>query len=181
MLNTLQPSCNYVVEVLATHSTTYCNYVFEKKNFIKYTLPDSGHSAKPNLHSAKALPSAALGKEHSAKKESAKTSLPSVFCRALGKAFAECRHSAKLEPKKKPKKMGIFTQKKWKFFLIGGGPHRSAPIHLRLFSRKFHGYAADGIRTQDLSLRTNLLYHYTTLSLVSRFRFSSQYIILNRV
>jgi len=71
-----------------------------------------GHSAKPNLHSAKALPSAALGKEHSAKKESAKTSLPSVFCRALGKAFAECRHSAKLEPKKNPKKMGIFTQKK---------------------------------------------------------------------
>ena len=71
-----------------------------------------GHSAKPNLHSAKALPSAALGKEHSAKKESTKTSLPSVFCRALGKAFAECRHSAKLEPKKNPKKMEIFTQKK---------------------------------------------------------------------
>ena len=83
--------------------------------------------------------------------------------------------------KKNPKKMGIFTQKKWNFFLIGGGPHWSAPIHLRLFSRKFHGYAADGIRTQDLPLRTNLLYHYTTLSLVSRFRFSSQYIILNRV
>ena len=140
-----------------------------------------GHSAKPNLHSAKALPSAALGKEHSAKKESAKTSLPSVFCRALGKAFAECRHSAKLEPKKNPKKWEFLSQKNGNFFLIGGGPHRSAPIHLRLFSRKFHGYAADGIRTQDLPLRTNLLYHYTTLSLVSRFRFSSQYIILNRV
>ena len=90
-------------------------------------------------------------------------------------------HSAKLEPKKNPKKMGIFTKKKWKFFLIGGGPHRSAPIHLRLFSRKFHGYAADGIQTRDLPLRTNLLYHYTTLSLVSGFRFSSQHIILNRV
>ena len=38
VLNTLQPSCNCVVEVLATHSTTYCNYVFEKKNFIKYSL-----------------------------------------------------------------------------------------------------------------------------------------------
>ena len=29
--NQLQSSCNCVVEVLATHSTTYCNYVFEKK------------------------------------------------------------------------------------------------------------------------------------------------------
>ena len=38
VLNTLQPSYNCVVEVLATHSTTYCNYVFEKKNFIKYSL-----------------------------------------------------------------------------------------------------------------------------------------------
>ena len=41
VLNTLQPSYNCVVEVLATHSTTYCNYVFEKKNFIKYSLHGS--------------------------------------------------------------------------------------------------------------------------------------------
>ena len=138
-----------------------------------------GHSAKPNLHSAKALPSAALGKEHSAKKESAKTSLPSVFCRALGKAaFAECRHSAKLEPKKSRKKWE-FLPKKMNFFFIGGGPHRSAPIHLRLFSRKFQGYATGRIRSRDLPLRVNLLYHYTTLLLMSGFRFSSQHIILN--
>ena len=128
-----------------------------------------------------------LGELHSVKNDSAKTSLPSVFCRALGKGFAECRTlgkgrtQAKLELKKNPKKMGIFTQKNGKFVLIGGGPHQSAPIHLRLFSRQFHGYVADGIRTRDLSLSTNLLYHYTTLSLVSGFRFSSQYIILNRV
>ena len=83
--------------------------------------------------------------------------------------------------RKKTRKNGNFYPKKMNFFLIGGGPHRSAPIHLRLFSRKFHGYVANGIRTQDLPLRTNLLYHYTTLSLVSGFRFSSQYIILNRV
>ena len=37
------------------------------------------------------LPSAALGIGHSEKKQSAKPSLPSVICRALGKAFAECR------------------------------------------------------------------------------------------
>jgi hypothetical protein len=48
-----------------------------------------GHSAKPHLHSAKALPSVALGKGHSVKKLSAKLSLPSAFCRALGKGFAE--------------------------------------------------------------------------------------------
>jgi hypothetical protein len=36
------------------------------------------------------LPSVALGKEETAKKWSAKASLPSVFCRALGKDFAEC-------------------------------------------------------------------------------------------
>jgi hypothetical protein len=37
------------------------------------------HSAKAILHSAKALPSVTLGKEHSAKISSAKGSLPSVF------------------------------------------------------------------------------------------------------
>jgi len=44
------------------------------------------------------LPSAALGKEHSANKVMAKTTLPSVFFRALGKGFTESqmeKHSAK--------------------------------------------------------------------------------------
>ena len=79
------------------------------------------------------------------------------------------------------------NRKKWEFlpkkriFFIDGGPHRPAPTHLRHFSREFHGYAADAIRTRDLPLCTYLLYHYTTLSLVSAFCFSSQYIIINRV
>ena len=47
-----------------------------------------GRSAKSDLRSAKPLPSVALGKEVPAKKRSAKASLPSVFYRALGKAFA---------------------------------------------------------------------------------------------
>jgi hypothetical protein len=55
------------------------------------------------------LPSATLGKEHTAKKLSAKRPLPSVFYRAFGKGFAEY-HSAKAEPKK--------SEKNWKFFLI---------------------------------------------------------------
>jgi hypothetical protein len=48
------------------------------------------HSAKAILHSAKALPSVTLGKEHSAKISSAKSYLPSVFFRTLGN-FAECQ------------------------------------------------------------------------------------------
>ena len=48
------------------------------------------HSAKPQKHPAKALPSVALGEAHSANKSSAKTSLPSVFYRTLGENFAEC-------------------------------------------------------------------------------------------
>jgi hypothetical protein len=43
------------------------------------------HSAKAILHSAKALPSVTLGKECSANCTSTTASLPSTFCRALGK------------------------------------------------------------------------------------------------
>jgi hypothetical protein len=48
-----------------------------------------------------------------------------------------------------------------------------------IFHAKFARYAAGRIRTYDLSLAR--LYHYTTLSLVSRFHFGSPHIILNRV
>jgi hypothetical protein len=47
------------------------------------------HSANPEKHSAKALPSVALGKEGSTNSTSAKASLPSTFSRALGTDFAE--------------------------------------------------------------------------------------------
>ena len=58
------------------------------------------HSAKSPLHSAKALPSVALGKVRSAKIFSAKGLCRVLFIGALGKIknnFAEClrRHSAK--------------------------------------------------------------------------------------
>jgi hypothetical protein len=55
------------------------------------------HSAKQQKRSANALPSVTLGKEETAKKGSAKASLPSVFYRALGKDFAErlIQHSAR--------------------------------------------------------------------------------------
>jgi hypothetical protein len=48
------------------------------------------HSTKAILHLAKALPSVTLGKERSANCTSAAVSLPSTFCRALDKEFAEC-------------------------------------------------------------------------------------------
>jgi hypothetical protein len=51
-------------------------------------------AALPNVQgtrqSFRALPSATLGKEHTAKKLSVKRPLPSVFYRAVGKGFAEC-------------------------------------------------------------------------------------------
>jgi hypothetical protein len=48
------------------------------------------HSAKHIKHSANTLPSVTLGKERSVNCTSATASLPSTFCRALGKDFAEC-------------------------------------------------------------------------------------------
>jgi hypothetical protein len=51
------------------------------------------------MHSAKALPSAALGNAHTAKKALAKTALPIAFYRVLGKAFAECKSKMKKSQK----------------------------------------------------------------------------------
>jgi hypothetical protein len=47
------------------------------------------HSAKVQKHSAKVLPSVALGKGHTGEKMSEKGTLQSAFRRALGKVFAE--------------------------------------------------------------------------------------------
>jgi len=82
----------------------------------------------------------ALGKDHSVKNGSAKAALPSVFCRALGKAFAECPTLGKVGTEKTRKNENFYA-KKMEIFLIGGGPHRPAPTHLRHFSRKIRGYA----------------------------------------
>ena len=106
----------------------------------------------------------------------AKPTLPSVFYQALGKAFAECPTLGKVETKKNPKN-GNFYQKKKEFFLSMEAPTGQRPPIYEFFHVNF--YAADAIRTRDLLLCTYLLYHYTTLSLMSGFRFSSQYIILN--
>jgi hypothetical protein len=59
---------------------------------VHHTLPDTTPlpSAYPRKHSANALPSVTLDKERSANCTSATASLPSTFCRALGKDFAEC-------------------------------------------------------------------------------------------
>jgi len=64
------------------------------------------------------LPSATLGKDHTAKFQPAKRSLPSAIFRALGKGFAECRHSAKIKTKKfkKKTKKNEIKEKKNLFF-----------------------------------------------------------------
>jgi hypothetical protein len=49
------------------------------------------HTAKTILHSVKALPSVTLGKERSTNCTSAAISLPSTFCRALGKEKSPSR------------------------------------------------------------------------------------------
>ena len=122
----------------------------------------------------------ALGKEPSVKNPSAKNSLPSAFYRAFGKVCAECPTLGKVGTEKKPEKLG----KKWKKRKKKFNRWRPPPASARpspAFSRKIHSNAVDGIQTRDLPLLVNLLYHYTILSLVSGFRFSSQHIILNRV
>jgi hypothetical protein len=65
------------------------------------------HSAKPDKHSAKTLPSVTLGKESSANSTLATTSLSSTFYRALGKDFAEC-HS--VLGKEKPPSQRLVTE-----------------------------------------------------------------------
>jgi hypothetical protein len=101
------------------------------------------------LHSAKALPSATLGKGHSAKKLSAKSSLPSVIYRALDKSFAECRHSAKIENQKKSKK--IKKSKNGKKGIFAGVLCPLNSICCSSF-KIFRNIAASGILTQETSL-----------------------------
>jgi hypothetical protein len=48
------------------------------------------HTAKPILHTAKALPRATHGKGHTANSRRQRQPLPCVFCRAHGKEFAVC-------------------------------------------------------------------------------------------
>ena len=59
-----------------------------------------------------------------------------VSCRALGKAFAECRHSAKLKPKKTRKNVN-FYQKKWNFFLSMEAPTGQRPPFSDIFRVNF--------------------------------------------
>ena len=62
------------------------------------------HSANHLKHSANGSPSVTLGEQHLPKKVTAKPTLPSVFYRALDKAFAECPTLGKVETEKNPKK-----------------------------------------------------------------------------
>ena len=77
----------------------------------------------------------------------------------------------------------IFKNMKQKTFNSRRTPpasHSPTPSNSQVTAFFMH-YAAGGIRTCDLSLTCNLLYHCTTLSLVSILHFLSPHIILNRV
>jgi len=111
---------------------------------------------------------------------------------ALGKkligkeAFAECRKSTrqrftlgKMKMWKNPKIIAIFFRGRPPPASVrpsSANGHRSRYI----FCAKFTANTAGGIRTHDLSLVCLLLYHCTTLWLMSGFRYLSSYIILNR-
>ena len=85
------------------------------------------HSAKDIKHSANGSPSVTLGEQHSPKTVTAKPTLPSVFYRALGKAFAECPTLGKVEIEKKPEKnRNFFPKKNGIFFYRWRPPPASA-------------------------------------------------------
>jgi len=115
-------------------------------------------------------------KGHTAKKLTTKCSLHSAICRALGKAFAECRKTLGKEKhsEKNPEK----TAKK--IYLIGGGTHPPTPAPSLSKSQVMAFFVPSGIQTVS-SLSHDLLYHSTPLSLVSILRFSPPHIIINRV
>ena len=127
-----------------------------------------------------------LGKRHSANL-SQQTDFAECFLSGTRQRLRRVpkKHSAKIYTRqnknaKKPKN----NSKKTRIFFFGGSHHRPARARLHrsrcIFCTKSTANVAGGIQTHDLSLTSLLLYHYTTLSLVSRFRYLSSYIILNR-
>ena len=95
------------------------------------------HSAKDIKHSANGSPSVTLGEQHSPKKVTAKTTLPSVFYRALDKAFAECPTLGTVETEKNPEKNRNFYPKKMEFFLSMEAPTGQRPPIYDIFRVNF--------------------------------------------
>ena len=109
---------------------------------------------------------------------SANNYLPSAFCRACRKSTRQRFTLGKMKMRKNPKIIAkIFIFFRGRPPPASARPSSSKSVH---FCAKFVANAAGGIRTHDLSLACRLLYHYITLSLVSRFHYLSSYIILNR-
>ena len=88
-----------VVSCLYTYSVHYSRRVLCRVQL---------HSVKKALHSVKPLPSAALGKELSAYLFTAKASLPSAACRALGKGFPECHDGTR------QRKAAVMARSQWR-------------------------------------------------------------------
>ena len=150
-------------------------------------LPSAIALGKKVLHSVTLLPSAALGKELSAYPFTVKASLPSVFCRALSKAFAErlCRvpekHSAKIYTRQNEnmKQNTKIIAKIFNFFSGEAATSQRPPVFIEVGA--FFTLNPRLTRPVGFELTTSpSRVCCTTMSLVSRFRYLSSYIVLNR-
>ena len=130
------------------------------------------HTAKAFLHTAKPLPCVAHGKHASVKRSF-------VVCHLSGIRQIVCRVLKSTRQRSFQKT--DFKNRKQKRFNSGRTPpasHTPIPSKLQVITFFAH-HAAGKIRTHDLSLTCNLLYHYTTQSLVSILHFPP-HIILNQ-
>ena len=122
------------------------------------------HSAKPEIHSTK-------------------KPLSSVFCRALGKVFAECRKSTrqrftlgKMKIRKKSKNNSKIFQK---IFSGEAATRQRPPVFIEVGA--FFALNPRLTRPAGFELTASpSCVCCTILSLVSRFRYLSSYIIINR-
>ena len=115
-----------------------------------------------------------LGKRHSANL-SQQTDFAECFLSGTRQRLRRVpkKHSAKIYTRQKKAKKPKNNSKKTRIFFFGGGHHRPARARLHwsrcIFCAKSAANAAGEIQTHDFSLASLLLYHCTTLSLVSRF------------
>ena len=89
-------------QVILTISIELSWYTTGHRSFAEWFC----HSAKAQIRIL-GKASTILGKKHTINFWSVKRSLPSIFCQAFGKSFAECLTLGKGENKKNPRKIGV--------------------------------------------------------------------------
>jgi len=136
------------------------------------------HTAKAKIPTTNSLSCVAHGKKHTANRRRQRGLLPCAIYRAHGKEFAECQ---KTDNKEFFRKLILkIRNKKNNSWRTPPVSHVSIPTKSQITTVFVH-IAFGRFRTRDLSLTSNLLYHYTTHSVLSILHFLSPYTILNRV